>query len=72
MSVLPDLTNIVFILESQLYCQASEELRFGPLNYMMRLFFIILKKVIEQDLNKKHHVQLYTFNFSNSTMASVF
>lgn len=31
----------------------------------------MLKKVIEQNLNKKHQVQFYTFNFRKSTMASV-
>lgn len=43
MSVLPDLTNTVFILESLHYSQVSEEFRFGPLDYVMRLFYYAQK-----------------------------
>lgn len=43
MGALPDLTNTILILESQHYCQFSEELKFGPLDYGMSLFYFAPK-----------------------------
>lgn len=40
---LPDLTNIIFISESQHYCQFSEELRLGPSDYVTSLFYFAQK-----------------------------
>lgn len=62
-SVLSDLTNIAFILESQHYCQVSEDLRFGHLDYVMRLFYYSLKGNWTRFEQKASHCPILYFQF---------